>query len=81
MKKYFTFAVSFVLLFLVLQVLSGMLLTFTYTPDMEEAWKASANLSQEIIIKSSHSPFLLTIVIGLLSASVAYFLSGKIIKQ
>lgn len=81
MKKYLIFAVSFLLLFFIFQVLSGMLLTYMYTPNVEEAWKASANLSQEVIIKSSHSPFLLTIVIGLLSASVAYFLSGKIIKQ
>lgn len=81
MKKYLIFAVSFMLLFLVLQVLSGMLLTFTYTPDVEEAWKASTNLSQEVMIKSSHSPLLLTTVIAFLSASIAYFISGKVIKQ
>lgn len=78
MKKYAIFAISFILLFTLFQVLSGMLLTFTYTPDIEEAWNMSANLPQETMIKSSHNPFLLTLFIAFLSASIAYFIPKKI---
>ncbi|ASK61605.1 hypothetical protein CFK37_05200 [Virgibacillus phasianinus] len=77
MKKYIIFAISFILLFSLFQVLSGMLLTFTYTPDISEAWNLSAN-SQETIIKSSHSSFLLTLFIAFLSATIAYFIPKNI---
>ncbi|HLR68231.1 hypothetical protein [Virgibacillus alimentarius] len=77
MKRYFIFAISFILLFLLFQVLSGMLLTFTYTPDVDDAWNMSANLSQEVIIKSSQSSFLLLLFIAFLSATIAYFISKK----
>jgi len=77
MKKYNIFAISFILLFLLFQVLSGMLLTFTYTPDVDDAWNMSANLSQEVIIKSSQSSFLLLLFIAFLSATIAYFISKK----
>lgn len=78
MKKYITFAVSFILLFTLFQVLSGILLTLTYTPNMEEAWNMNAILTHETIIKSSHNPILLTFITAFLSASIAYFISEKI---
>ena len=81
MKRFLIFAVSFIILFLILQVFAGMFLTYTYTPDVEEAWKSSANLSQEVIIKSSNSPFIITFCIAFLSASIAYFLPSRFIKQ
>ncbi|WP_138419445.1 hypothetical protein [Aquibacillus sediminis] len=80
MKKYIIFAISFVLLFSLLQALSGMLLTFFYTPDITEAWNASANLSQEVIIKGSNSNFFLTLFFAFLSASIAYFIPKKITR-
>ena len=78
MKKYIAFIVSFILLFLILQVMSGMLLTLTYTPDIAEAWNVSAKLSQETVIKGSHHPFLLIFISAILSASFAYFISKKV---
>jgi len=84
MKKYIVFAISFILLFslfqLLFQVLSGTLLTFMYTPDMEEAWNSSANLSQEVVFKSNHHPFLLTLFFAFLSATIAYFIPKKFMK-
>ncbi|GEL78456.1 hypothetical protein [Tenuibacillus multivorans] len=80
MKKYFLFAISFILLFSLFQVLSGMFLTYSYTPDIEEAWNYSANLSQEVVIKGSYAPFLLTLLFAFLSATIAYFISKKIMS-
>lgn len=83
MKKFTVFAVGFVLLFTLLgfsaQLLSGIFLTFSYVPDVSEAWDASTNLPQEVEIFSSSSsiPFILTLLIALLSATVAYFTAQK----
>jgi len=85
MKKYIVFAISFILLFslfeFLFQVLSGILSTFMYTPDMEEAWNSSANLSQEVVIKSNHRSFLLTLFIAFLSATIAYFIPKKFMRN
>lgn len=80
MKKYIIFAISFILLFSLFQVLSGMILTFMYTPDITEAWNTSANLPQEVDI-GSNSNFLLTLFIAFLSATIAYFIPKKITKS
>ncbi|WP_047981826.1 hypothetical protein [Ornithinibacillus contaminans] len=72
MKKYIIFALSFIVLFSVFQVLSGFFLTLIYTPDMADAWKLSSNLSKETSI-SGHSSYLLAFVIAFLSATIAYF--------
>lgn len=81
MKKFMVFAVSFELLFSLLvflaELLSGIFLTSNYVPSMSEAWHASASLPQEIKMSSSSSPFLLTLLIALLSATVAYFTAQK----
>lgn len=81
MKKFIVFVVSFILLFLFFQVMVGMFLTFTYTPDLAEAWNMSANLSQEVVIKSSQRPFLLTLAVAVFSLSIAYFISKKTSKN
>lgn len=80
-KKYFIFAISFVLLFLIFQVLSGMLVTLIDTPNIEEAWNMSGSLPQEVVITGNDSSFLLTLFIALLSAAIAYFISKKSIKN
>lgn len=77
MKKYIIFAISFILLFSLFQVLSGLVLTLTYTPDMEEAWNMSAGLPQESVIKGSSSPFFLTLLLAFLSATIAYVIPKK----
>ncbi|KKE80114.1 hypothetical protein NSA56_18300 [Oceanobacillus caeni] len=81
MKKYIIFVVSFLLVFSLIQVLSGILLTYTYTPDMMEAWNLSPNLTQEVVIKGSHPSLLLTLLIGLISVTIAYFISKKYINK
>lgn len=77
MKKYLIFAISFILLFLLFQILSGLFLTIAYTPDIEEAWNMSADAPQKVVIKGSRSPFLITLFIAFLSASIAYFIPKK----
>lgn len=78
MKKYIIFATSFILLFSILQILSGVLLTLMYTPNIQEAWNMGGVLSQEVIISSSHSPFLTSLLIAFLSATIAYFIPKKL---
>lgn len=81
MKRYFIFAISFILLFTLFQVLSGVLLTFAYTPDIEGAWNMSANLPQETVIKSSHSSFLVTLLVAFISATIAYYIPKKVTNK
>lgn len=85
MKKYAVFAISFILLFTlflgVFEVLSGMILTSMYTPNVEEAWSSVANLPQEIIVQSSQSPFLLTLIVAFFSATIAYFVPRKVLNK
>lgn len=57
MKKFTIFTLSFTVLFLLWQIVSGALLTLLYTPNIGSAWKASANLSNEVMISNSGSPF------------------------
>lgn len=78
MKKYIIFAISFILLFVLFQILSGLVLTYAYTPDIEEAWKMSADAPQETIIRSSGSSFLLTLLIAFVAATIAYFIPKKL---
>lgn len=81
MKKFIIFSVSFIALFSILQVLSGIFLTAVYTPDMDEAWEMSANLPQGVILRSGGSPFLSALLLAFISASVAYFISERISKR
>jgi fructose-specific phosphotransferase system IIC component len=81
LKKYLIFGISFVLLFLIFQVLSGMLLTLMYTPHIEEAWNRSESLSNEVVITGNDSSFLFTLFMALISATIAYFITKKFIKS
>lgn len=81
MKKYIIFAISFLVLFSLLQVLFGMLLTFIYTPNLEEAGNMSGGLPQSVVISSGSGSFLPPFIIAFLSASIAYFIPNKIIKK
>lgn len=76
MKKYVIFSISFIILFTLFQILSGLLLTITYTPHF-----LSANLSNQSSLTSSSSPFLLTLFIAFLSATIAYFIPTKIVNK
>lgn len=71
MKKYLVFIISFIVMFTVFQVLSGMFLTWIYTPNISSAWSMRTGLSQETVITGSNS-FGLPLFTAALAASVAY---------
>lgn len=81
MKKYIIFTISFVVLFSLFEVVSGMFLTFFYTPNVEAVWELSAQLPQEVVLNASGRPFLLTLLFALLSATIAYFILKGFFKQ
>jgi quinol-cytochrome oxidoreductase complex cytochrome b subunit len=80
LKNFIIFSGSFLVLFFLLQIVSGMLLTFLYTPDVEGAWKSSALLSGETTLYGV-GPFLLSLLSALLAALMAYGVMRKIRKN
>ena len=74
MKKFFVFIISFVTLFTAFQILSGLILTAFHTPNPTPI---ANNLSPEVSFGSASNPLLL----ALLTAAVAYFLSQKIFRK
>lgn len=79
MKKYIIFSISFIGVFTLLQVVSGLFLTLTYTPDMTGTLSMGTILSQETLIVGSDS-VLPALLIAFLSASIAYFIPKKFTK-
>ncbi|MED4531855.1 hypothetical protein [Metabacillus fastidiosus] len=73
MKKYLIFIISFVLLYVVFQISSGLLLTAFYTPNF---YALSVSSQNEMIGETISIPLLATLII----ATLAYFLSQKIFK-
>ena len=75
MKKYFVFIISFILLYTVFQILSGMILTAFYTPDFSTI---EGNFSQNVVFGEGITsiPLLVTLFI----ATSVYFLSKKNLK-
>ncbi|MFD2760612.1 hypothetical protein [Lentibacillus juripiscarius] len=72
MKKYVVFILSFGLLYVVGQVLSGWLLTALYTPDLSSV---NGNIEQEVEFgRISIIPFLITLLV----ATIAYFFSQRL---
>ncbi|THE11611.1 hypothetical protein E1I69_14250 [Bacillus timonensis] len=72
MKKYVVFILSFGLLYLIVQILSGWLLTTHYTPDLSSM---NNNTSQEVVFgQTSIIPFVATLLV----ATLAYFISQKL---
>lgn len=78
LKKFVLFITSFLLLFLILQIGSGMIVTTLYSPDMGDAWSQSAALPQETVVSGSIVTPLVTLLTGLVSAAAAYFIQSKI---
>lgn len=77
MKKFFIFAASFIILFILFQMLVGMFVTSAYTPDMSGSWSKAGNLPAETTILRGRGPFLITVLLALFAASIAYFISNK----
>ncbi|MGE7691300.1 hypothetical protein ACQKMI_19065 [Lysinibacillus sp. NPDC097214] len=77
MKKYLLFAGSFAVAFLVLQVLSGMLLTMFYTPSSNQ-WEVTSNLPSQVVFGNTSS--IPPLVISLIALVIA-FGSVKLINK
>ncbi|WP_456276308.1 hypothetical protein [Bacillus sp. AK128] len=78
MKKYFVFILSFVLLYVVAQILSGFFLTALYTPELSSM---NNSFSQEVTFgNTSFIPLLITLLIATLSYSLSQ-LFFKTIKK
>ncbi|MFC5589567.1 hypothetical protein ACFPRA_11745 [Sporosarcina soli] len=74
MKKYLIFILSFIALYLLIQVSSGLILTALYTPDIYSAGQLT---HQEVVFMDpTYTPTLLIFF----SATAAYFLSQKLGK-
>ncbi|MGG4265467.1 hypothetical protein [Peribacillus simplex] len=79
MKKYLFFTISFLLIFMILQVLSGFILTAAYAPDFSRSGHIGGTLSNEVIF-GQRSEMPLT-VIAAISAVSAYFILNKVTKN
>lgn len=79
MKKYFVFAISFIVLFFAFQMLSGYFLTLFYTPDITAAWNQAGKLSSSVVIKGG-SVFT-SFIFAFFIATAAYFISRKFVKS
>ncbi|GAE26647.1 hypothetical protein JCM9140_2731 [Halalkalibacter wakoensis JCM 9140] len=72
MKRYIVFILSFVLLYIVFQILSGWIVTALYTPDLSSI---NRHGSQEVVFgQTSIIPFFSTLFV----ATLAYLLSQKL---
>lgn len=75
MKKYAIFILSFLLLFTLLHISAGLLLTATYTPDPTNARELSLPLTQEVTFgDQSQIP---TLLIATVAATLAYLVPTK----
>ncbi|MBL3642766.1 hypothetical protein JMN23_10365 [Bacillus sp. RHFB] len=70
MKKHLVFLISFVMIYMVFQIGSGLILTASYIPDFSSI---EGNLSQEVVFGKTSIPLQVTLLI----ATLAYFLSQK----
>lgn len=73
MRKYVIFSAVFIVAFVIIQIVTGLLLTIAYTPSLE----TSLTSEQEIIV-GGHVPIM---IIALFSAIIAYFTTEKIFNR
>ncbi|MGD6965973.1 hypothetical protein ACQCVP_06060 [Rossellomorea vietnamensis] len=79
MKKVLIFLTSFLVLYAVLQIGSGLVLTALYTPDIAGAWETSTALSSEVSFGGGFTSFSLIFLLtaALLAAFVSKFFQKK----
>ena len=70
MKKFLVFIGSFIVIFMAFQIVSGLILTASYTPSPSSI---ANDLGREVSFGNASNPLLLT----LLTAALAYFISQK----
>ncbi|GAA0303219.1 hypothetical protein GGQ92_002998 [Gracilibacillus halotolerans] len=76
MKKVALFSVSFILVFILLQLLSGLFFTLTYTPDLTGIM--SAGYAQETTIITRQQSIMPSLLMAVLAAPIAYFIMKKV---
>lgn len=80
MKKYIIFAFSFIISFLILQVIYGYFLSLFYTPDITSAWSQAESLPSNVVLKGSSS-FVPLLFMAILAATIAYFTPKLLMKK
>jgi len=60
-------------------MVSGLILTFIYQPDVEEAWNMSVGLSSEVTMYENTA--IPTIIFAVLAAAIAYFVPKALRKM
>ncbi|UPM55037.1 hypothetical protein [Gottfriedia acidiceleris] len=78
MKKILLFSISFILLFVALNVFSGMLLTVFYQPDLADQWSNISKLPHEVIFVESSSVSLF--IVTMLSVFIAFVIQNRFTK-
>ncbi|MDX8364573.1 hypothetical protein [Cytobacillus sp. IB215665] len=78
MKNYLVFIGSFIILFLLLQLLSGAFLTTTFILDYSQATYNTENISE--VVEFGNSSSILFYIIVILSATMAYFVPKVMTK-
>lgn len=69
MKKYILFIVFFIVIFEILQIVSGMFLTMLYTPS-NSILENSSSMSSHIVFGSTNT--IPTLIIALLALAIAF---------
>lgn len=72
MKKFVIFSLSFIVLFIVFQILSGYILTLFYMSDISSAWHQADNLTNTTAVGKVTS--FLPLIIAFLAAIIAVFI-------
>lgn len=77
MKKYIIFSISFLILYVIFQVVSGYVLTLFYTPDIMRALMLDPDTRFIVTAISS----LITTVFAFIAATIAFFIPRLFIKK
>lgn len=79
MKKYIIFSITFVLSFVVLQLIYGYIWSLFYTPNLTDAWSQVEILPSKVDIKGSSS--IIPLFFVFLAATIAYFTPKLFMKK
>lgn len=81
MKKAALYICSVIIVYFVLQVGSGMILTTLYVPNVSEAWLSIEGLLPEITFGSSSIALAPALIFGVLSIFIAYGITSLFSKK
>lgn len=78
LKRFFVFSLSFIILYFVMQVLTGFIVTLLYVPNIAKAWNTDGALFQTITLQGKSFP--ISIIFVLISVAIAYFIQRKFVR-